>query len=213
MDDKERDHESFGVIGWSRVNGSRSNLFGSSLQHNGWIEITVQGAREIRSSTHDTRFSPAGCPIHLQVCLSEAQFAAFLTTPNRGEGVPCTVQRIGERRLEECPKDEEQIQFREELDSVGKDILLYLTEAMKKVEEMLRGPSPKKGDLKEVKGKLEATYRDLQSNLPFLLEQYNGYMDSVFFDAVARFEGHVKSMTEQLGLEHLQEKQNKLSGE
>jgi hypothetical protein len=213
---EERKHPSFGQIGWSRVRGLAScigrspsepsnNLFMSSLQHDGWIEIEIKGARKIREVSN-TRVSSASCPTHIRVAMTEAQFASFVTTPNSGDGVPCTITRLNGDQVEDCPEDEEIIQFRQDLYGKAQTVLNEAEETLAKVNVLLGTPgSVKKRDLKEVKEGLMGTLRELGANMPYLLEQFNEYMDSVYFDACARFEGRVRSRAEQLGLQAMQE--------
>ena len=65
--------------------------------------------------------------------------------------------------------------------------------------------APKKGDLKSVQAKLETTIRELGSNVPYLVERFNGYMDDVYHDAAARFEGYLRGRAKELGLDLIRE--------
>jgi hypothetical protein len=87
-----REHPSFAVIGASRVSG-RATLTGSPLRHNGYITIRISYAKEVVSHTHSSFFPHSRASACIaEVALSEAQWAAFVSTLNVGSGVPCTVE-------------------------------------------------------------------------------------------------------------------------
>lgn len=86
----EETHPAFGMIGISHLYGSSPGLFGSDLpSNNGYIEITIMG-RASRKHHHgfDSYF---GRDHLIQVQLTHAQFVAMISTPNQGQGVPCTI--------------------------------------------------------------------------------------------------------------------------
>lgn len=199
---KESRHPSFGLIEWSRTRGQRSNMFMSSLQHSTWITIRIRGARRIRSSTHDTRASGAGEQNHIEVSMTEAQFAAFISNPNQMDGVPCTISSIGGKRVEQCPDDDQLLQFQDELHSSANEVVREAKEALDQLNSISIDGVIKKKELREqlhnVRSKLEATILGISSNMPFLVTQFNEHMEQIFGEAVAHYEGYVKVRKEEL---------------
>ena len=189
----------------------------SSLQHNGWVEIRVRGACKTRSGTHDTRASSSGEPIYIKLALTEAQFASFITTSNQGDGTPCTISVLNGKKVEDCPEDEQLIQFRQELHNDASRVTRTTRKALTELRKItpLEGTIRKKElreKLERVQGLLATAVQDVDLNLPFLVQTFEEYMDGVFHDAVAQFEGHVKTRSEQLGFEALRDGPKALGG-
>jgi len=197
-DPKETKHPSFGTIGWSRVHGRAENFFMSSLTHDSWVEIELTGAKKYRKS--GKTWVSAADPRHIRVRLTEAQFAAFITTPNVFTGTPCTVTRLANKGVAPCPEDEQMVQFRREVGLKAKVAVGKANQALKGIEIALaKKGSPKKKDLREIQDQLQETVRELGANMPFLIQQFEEHMDDVYHDAAARFEGYMRGRAEELG--------------
>lgn len=211
--DEETSHPSYGTIGWHRVSGQRENLFMSSLTHNTWVELEIRGAAKVRRDYHETVYHSVGQGNVVTVAMSEAQFAQFITSPNQGTGAPCTITRRGNTSVPQCPPDEQMIQFRKELLEDAKAVTEGAKETLKVIDQMLSQKTLKKGDLHEVRAQVAALQSNVEANMPFLVKQFNEYMDGVFHDAVAALEGHIHQRLESVGLEHLQNETKMIKGE
>lgn len=212
MNEDRKTHPSYGLISWGRVSGQQT-LFMSPLEHHNYIEVTISEAATYRS-INETRV--LGQKHIIRVAMTEAQFAQFITTPDRMPGVPCTIGRRDGQRVPDCPRDEQQLEFKRELKKDAKKVLTGVNELDAKVEEMLHGKTVKKADLKKVRAIVQDLVRDAHSNMPYLLEQFHEYMDGVYHDAVALFEGHVQGRLRELGIKEVVEQQGclrKLLGE
>ena len=100
MSDKTDRHPSLGMISWGRSSGKDISLFGSELNHDHLIHITVSGASRVRDLNKD-RYHDEDVVVDLH--MSAAQFSEFITTPNT-TGVPCTIRhRIDHDGLLEYP--------------------------------------------------------------------------------------------------------------
>lgn len=88
-------HPAYGVIKANRVS-CRVDLFGSRVGHTGYISIQIRSAQR-RSSEFGTEdyWASSNLPM-VDVCLSEAQWAAFIGSMNVGSGSPCTIQMISD---------------------------------------------------------------------------------------------------------------------
>ena len=82
-------HPSWGMIGVNKVNGgSGKNFFGSDIQTNHFIEITIRQAEKGRKFNKDFY---CGDTKITTVLLTPLQFAEMITLMNTGDGVPCTI--------------------------------------------------------------------------------------------------------------------------
>lgn len=72
------------------MNGGAGRLFMSPLRHENRISITIGEAEHVRSLSTDAHY--AGRQI-IEVQMSEAQFAQFITNSMNHSGAPCTITR------------------------------------------------------------------------------------------------------------------------
>lgn len=86
---EEQDHPSFAIIGANRCRSvPGSPLFDSDLLHEHYMTVTIKTARRTRDINRDWIHSDDQL---IQVKMSEAQWASFVSTTNSGDGVPCTL--------------------------------------------------------------------------------------------------------------------------
>lgn len=78
-----------GQISTSRISGGSINLYGSSIQHHEVVSITINASQTYRDYNQDF-FTPLETKV--EVWLSAAQWAEFLTRMNAGGGTPCTIR-------------------------------------------------------------------------------------------------------------------------
>lgn len=93
-------HPSYALIGASRVQGG-VYLNGSDFRHHNFITITIKTAERHRCLGRDWSFGEKEV---IQVALSEAQWATFVSTMNVGDGVDCTIQRKSGSVVPQLPK-------------------------------------------------------------------------------------------------------------
>lgn len=85
-------HPAFATIGASRgsYGGEGTVLFDSDVKHRQTVTITVHEATRRRQGGHD--YVHGGSRRVVEVELSEAQWASFVSSMNVGNGVPCTLR-------------------------------------------------------------------------------------------------------------------------
>ena len=81
-------HPAFGLIGAERWSGGQFSLFDSEIPHDNTIHISIKAATRKRDLNHDWIH---GNNQYIEVELSEAQWASFVSSLNVGDGVPCTI--------------------------------------------------------------------------------------------------------------------------
>lgn len=84
-------HESYGLAQFSRIGGKSGKLFGSSIEHQHFIELTISRASRSRQFQHDHYMPDQEL---ISVFMSPTQFAELLTSLNVGTGVPVTIKHI-----------------------------------------------------------------------------------------------------------------------
>lgn len=181
-------HESFGMIGAHRIQGGDGKLFGSSVKHFHGIRIAIKRAEKIRDLNEDRFY---GKEELIEVELSPAQFAQFITSMNIGDGVPCTLRRVNGKRMEECPEVNERETFEREFKEKIAGVMGEMNKLVAEVEEIFDKKSINKGDRAIVLSKLSLLMQEIRSNMPFVQSQFNEAMEKTVREAKAEVEAFV----------------------
>lgn len=89
-------HPAYGQIGASRTYGGGRALYGSDFRHNSSVTIRISESEVTRDLSRDW---PHATREIVEVTLSEAQWATFVSSLNMGEGTQCTLAHVmGERK-------------------------------------------------------------------------------------------------------------------
>ncbi len=206
LEEKVETHESFGMLRISRTQGGNFNLFGSDIQHHNTIELSVTRGERHRSLNRDWNTGHL-LPL-VTVRMSEVQFAQAITSLNMGSGVPCTVTDILGEVMERCPErtkmQEVHGEFRDSMKKIGAKIT-SLQDAVTEVLEAKGGL--KAGEKKELAGKMASLLQDIESNVPFMAEQFTETVDRIMTEAKGEIEAHATGTVQRLGLKALAEKE------
>lgn len=204
MFDEKQEHESYGMIGISHTSCSGGvAMFGSSIKHDRWITLRIKRADVERGLKQDWYH---GNETIVEVALSASQFAQFITTPNVGDGIPCTIQRVAGERMESPPyRGQNEIfnqELKEDFNKAMKDSDSLIVEA----EEMLSSKGPMKvADKKKLLGKITALVQHVKANMPFLHKQFTRSMDKTVTVAKAEIEGFYTATVMRMGKKALEE--------
>lgn len=80
-----------GIIQINRTYGGRTAMFGSSIEHDVVMKLSINTCEVDRSFSTD-RYFPVNNIIEIE--LTPAQYAEMITNLNHGVGVPCTITRF-----------------------------------------------------------------------------------------------------------------------
>jgi hypothetical protein len=188
-------HPAFAQIGVSRVSG-RANLYDSEFSHNAYMVVRVVSSvlhRELSRDWHHGSISPM-----IEIALSEAQWASFVSSPNVGTGTPCTLQSFDGKRVADLPDptppaDTFKGDVARKLDSVMATVNSALTE----IAEMNISAKAKS----TLRDKLETVRRELGANLPFVAEQFGEHIETVVEKAKAEVHGYMTGAIQRAGIE------------
>lgn len=212
-------HPSYGLIGVSRVSG-RGILFNSDTVHQHFIALRIMEARRVIDNTNELVIRDR---LLCEISMTESQFAQFITQPNRGDGVPCTIHyNSGDNdkpwmnsfgcRPEPPAPEPFTIPFKREAGERAKIISDNLSDLQKAVEEFLDGSAkPNKGALNELKSKIESARRQIDANLPYVVEVASEQIEKKIASAIVEFESYTSQSLQAKGLSHLQAEAPRLS--
>jgi hypothetical protein len=208
MTDKFERHESYGMAVFSRLQRCGSvRLFGSAItDHPTTIELKIVPGKLEHHLSEDW-FQGDSLPL-MVVEFSAAQFAGLLTTMNVGSGVPCTIRSFNGQSVSEPPyrpMESEKVRtgFEEEMAQWGKK----LRAQAKSLLELLNKPTINKADRVAIKGWVGTVVQEIESNIPFVLSQFQGAVDRTMAAGKAEIDAFITTMALKTGLKQLKSQQ------
>ena len=205
MEEERIEHESFGMLQISRISGRSSNLFGSSIKHQHFIELRICPGYKKRHGNEDW-LSPTMIP-YITVQMSNSQFAEAITSLNLGSGTPVTIKSIMDMpskkliKFEGCP-DENKVkrfddEFTEEMNSLVSELKQHRTE----IQE-LSARLPKKYQT-EIDNKIDRLFNKIRDTVPFIKKQFTEQMDKTILESKGEIEGFFLHKVHDLGVKKL----------
>jgi hypothetical protein len=188
--DGEETHPAWGLIGASRVSSGRGTpLFDSDILHQHYVVVRLKRASRQRSLHNDHKH---GREELVEIALSEAQWASFVSTMNIGDGVPCTIEHVSRETM---PRVEHDPRLAVSMDEVGRA-------AEKAIEEIQAAFSAyQKKKTAENRRTLEYAIKNAPSNMSFAAKSLSEHAENVVQRARADIEAMVVSKAQQLGID------------
>jgi len=194
-------HESFGMIRFSRVNGSGQKFFGSELSQNNYISMELDTGTIKRDLTNEW-FHPNKNIIRLR--LTSNQFAELITSLNQGSGIPCTLEYIQGKKVEQLDNIESRKEFlhrkfKERMESFGNNLIPKSV----KVKELLKKPKLSKDDKFDLQKIIDGVIQEVNSNIPFFIQCFQEDADKVVQEAKSEVENAIMYKITAAGMEKL----------
>ena len=191
-------HESYGLARFSRIGGKSGKLFGSSIEHHHFIELTISRASRSRQFQHDQYMPDQEL---ISVFMSPAQFAELLTSLNVGTGVPVTIKHINQQAVEECPEHSFMEQAHADMAAEFKHLAERFA-ALSQATTLLENPGQlKAADKKTIKAAVDSVLQEVRANIPFFHKCFQEACDRTVADAKASVDAAVIHAQVQLGKE------------
>lgn len=197
-------HPSFGMLAIHRISGNSGFLFGSNVEPNNFIEITLHTAVMMRELNHDW-FVPHDEVFRVK--MSPVQFAELLTSQN-GEGVPVTIVSEHKKRVEQLDvARNRKVQAEQEMKNSMNEITANLTNAIKEATETINTKGRfNKDDKEKLIGQLNYVLTELKSNVPYAMNEFSREIDKIVVDAKAEISAAIahssKADIKVLGVEY-----------
>jgi len=209
--DKEFRHESYGMIGFSRITGSSGRMFGSSLpdQHT-FIRLRIGTGMRTHSLSRDwfgKDYDMNDGRDYIEVDLSPAQYAELLTTMNVGSGIPCSIRSIDGRGIAECPDELFEVeQIREGFSDTTKELADRMKTFASKMKETFEKKTTitlkDKEDLRVLYG---LVVQQVESNMPFVINQFHTAAGKIITQAKSEVDAWVTSAIHAAGIKAISE--------
>jgi len=195
--ENKKTHESFGIVGWSRVSGTSNDLFGSTLSHDNTVRITISEGVLYRDLNRDW-FGTEGAIVEIE--LSPIQFSEFLTTPNQGVGIPCTIRYLqGKGSIKGVPIESKRMEAEKEF----KQSCLQIGKEFNVLEDHVKNLNIGKGVKEGIMGRIYEVSRIVRDYIPFMQSSFNEQVDKSVIEAKHSVEAYVEGKIRQVGLENI----------
>lgn len=199
IDPSDRDgsvttHPAFGQVRASRISGG-INLYGSDFQHNNFVRIAVHSSELHRKLHTDWPFARQNL---IEIDLSEAQWATFVSSLNVGQGVQCTLSRFNGEDIPGLPQPEIRAdQFKDEMRA-------KLERLSSRIEEMgsaLAGSKMPAKERSDLTGRLNSIQQELSSNLPWVAKVFGEHVEEMVERGKVEVNAYATHMFMSLGME------------
>lgn len=200
-EEKEFKHPSFGMLGFSRVNGNSGYLFGTNVQPDNYIEMRLYTGRMKRDDIEDNFYPDDNI---LTVKMSPVQFSELITSMNYNSGVPCTITSFNGKKVEQAKNIENRKTFsaRSFNDKMSK-FAASINNNMTTAEKLIAKKNLSKKDQEELRMMLYGIQKELTSNIPFFRQMFQEEMDKIVVDAKAEIDAAMQHAVTKAGIKAL----------
>lgn len=189
-------HPAYAQICAYRVSGS-ANLYDSDFRHQHYMTIKICRSELHRSLNRDWHFGKEDI---IEVALSEAQWATFVSSPGMGDGVPCTMERLHGKMIPGLPAPASRVdQFASEVKQKMERCVGLIDRALNEIA----ATGLSKAKQESLAGAIRAARMELGANLPFVAEQFSEHMENTVEKAKQEVHGYMVNAIQRAGLEAL----------
>lgn len=184
-------HPAFGQIATSRVSGLM-NLYGSDFVHHNFIAIRITGSQLRRDISHDWHHATEE---HIEVYLSESQWATFVSSIGQGCGVCCTITAKNGKSVPELPPPKSRVeQFSKEID----ERLASVVSSLEDMSSQIDDAKMPKAKAEKLKDKLHRVITELTCNLDFVAKSFGEHAEATVEKAKAEVHGYMNGALREL---------------
>lgn len=187
-------HPAYAQIRASRISGGRI-LYGSDFQHQNYVRVSIHQSQLRRNLSNDWPHAELGAIV--EVDMSEAQWATFVSSMNVGSGTQCTLNSVnGEMIAQLPPPPDRKDQFKTEATERAQMAL----DAMKELAAQIDATSLSQKAKVQLHNSLRVASSQLTSALPFVLEQFGEHMETTVEKAKIEINAYVTQNVLRAGL-------------
>ncbi len=165
------------------------------------MRIRIRTAKHMRSLSHDWYY---GDKEIIEIEMSPAQWAEAITSPNIGDGVPCTILYLQDEKMPDVETMSEKKVFEKEFKKDLNETVEGLREAYNAAKQLLTKKSLTKADREQLLGVFAKVLQEVECNFPFVAKSFNEAMDKVVHSAKLEVESFVLHQIMIKGLEAIQ---------
>lgn len=185
-------HPAYGQISANRVSSTGYRLYGSDFDHQHFMTIRITESELYRGLSNDRPHSGKRL---IEVALTESQWATFVSSPNSGDGVQCTLQQVGNRQISRIPEPTSSRveQFSKELQETLGDALWKLNTLRERLESGKIG--------KEAIRLLDSVVMEIKDNTKYVTEQFDEHVEKTVEKGKQEINAYITQAHLRAGLE------------
>lgn len=187
-------HPAYAQIGASRVSGG-AVLYGSDFLHQNYIRVRIAPSELKRSLANDW-FHGSNRP-YIEIDLSEAQWATFVSSMNVGNGVPCT---LAYRDGESIPGLPRPVDRTEQFSGEVRERMDKAISELDRLREMIGASGLSQKKQAELLGAVEKAATNMGSNVRYVAEQFDEHMERTIEGAKTEVNAYVMNGVMRAGL-------------
>lgn len=204
MEDKHLKHPCFGLARFSRICGYSGFMFGSDVQSDNFIELTINHAERVKGD-YRVHYYDYGRPI-VRLKMTQTQFAELLTNMNIGNGVPVTLEAINGERVEQFDLNEAKNhldELKEDFKERSKKTVNSLIETSNALKRIINKKNLSKKDQEDAMNLLDRYITEIRSNMPFFIKLYKEETADIVQRAKSELDGMIQSCVIRAGVKAL----------
>lgn len=195
MEAKRKEHQSYGMIDICKFTSNNSQYFGSDLVHNGGVSITISGAKKETKLSSDWYYKTKEL---IRVELSHNQFVDAITSGMNTIGVPCTIKRFNNGRVEQVDHVNDK---KEQFSNDMKDTHVEYKKRIDVILGMLSDDKLGKKKIQEIKYELKVLNSHIGDNTEYVMTCFNEAMDKTVTEAKHSIANYIDTKVHSLGIE------------
>lgn len=199
-------HDAYGTIRLTNRQGGSSTLFGSDIRHDNRVCIEICRAKLERSHGRDWIF-PRETVVDVE--MSHAQFAQFITSSGKGDGTPCTLIAAPspDTRAQMMPAianiETKHATFKREIRDEAMNTVEFLEKQVDVLVSLVANGKPRISELKDISHSLKVTLSNLPSNMEFVVSSAEEALERATSDAKIEVEAYIAATAQRIGLNHI----------
>jgi hypothetical protein len=188
------EHPAYATIGAHRTS-THANLYGSDFTHHNTVRISIHKSRLTRGLSTD--WVDSDLRPYIEVELSEAQWASFVSSMNVGMGTQCTLRELGGKSIPDLPSPESRReQFKGEAVNACREAFAALDE----LKAMLADAKLSQKARDDLAKQAERVRSRMNSSLPFVLDMFGEHMETAVEKAKTEINAYYVSTVQRAGL-------------
>ena len=186
-------HPAYGQISANRVSG-HANLYGSEFNHQHYVTVRIYKSEHHRTLSNDWHFARGEL---IEVAMSEAQWASFVSSMNVGDGPCCTIQHINCQGIPQPPEPKATTEhFRKEIAEVYSELQ---AELMSVAADL--GDAIGKRKAEDLRKRVERAAGRMVSSSGFVADQFDEHMENTTEKAKIEVNAFVEAAITRAGLQ------------
>lgn len=204
-------HDAFGMITLTNVRGGGGAMFGSDVDHDSRLRISIHRAKMNRNLSNDWLHHTAAPMIEFE--MSHAQFAEFITSVGNGSGTPVTltsapVDNNSVKQMPAIARHESKLDtFKREIKAAAKERMEAIKGLANQLGAMLDGGSISKKDLRFLQKDLARHAEQTPGSMEFVVGQAEEALEKATTHAKIEVEAYIRNNIARAGIDSIESRE------